>query len=59
MASYRSEQETRERIEDRLRQAGADKRTAQKQADASVGRVVDNLAKQAGKPAAERDNRRK
>lgn len=54
MADYLDEKEARERIVDRLRRNGADKSAATTQADDSVGRTFDTLARKAGLSAAER-----
>jgi len=53
MGSHLDEKEARERIEDRLRRNGYDKRNAASEADSSVGRVFDNHARRAGMSQAE------
>lgn len=54
MSRYLNEQEARETITDRLRRNGVDKRTAEREADGSVGRVMDTYDKRDGLSQAER-----
>lgn len=54
---YISEKETRERMVDRLRSHGFEKKLAEKTADSSVGRVVDTLTRKAGMSEAERNRK--
>lgn len=43
--TYRDTKETRERLVDRMRGSGIDKKTANRLAEQSVGRVEDTLAR--------------
>lgn len=47
------EKEARERMTEDMRKSGCNKKWAEKEADASVGRVLDTLARKAGMSAAE------